>query len=119
MRRQGEINMKIAFQVITRISEDNWYSSFAYKEGKNLIVDDEIPDDIHKKMFEAGKLYDNVHVKGPFRVGEIIIVDPDTGREHGYPRRKAGKWDVDYKQFRSLERAIKFSQKLMRKGGVL
>lgn len=96
--------MKIGFQVITKIEslEGVLYDDFAVKRnGKWTVGADEIID---KEKF--------INVRIPaFELGEIVIVDLDTGREIDGAQRKPSKWVLEYEEVETLEEAIKIAQK--------
>lgn len=104
----------IVFQVVTKVSDNNHYDEMGYRKtdnsvgssGEYVYIDTKI-DNINKENF--------VQVRQIIaKVGEILIVEKEYGRElQGYfGGRNLDKWEVEYRTFKDLVKAINFSRKI-------
>jgi hypothetical protein len=48
-----------------------------------------------------------------FHLGEVLIMDDDTGREIPYPGRKPSKWSVTCEEFDDVEAAVARAREVM------
>ncbi len=101
---------EIGFQVITCVGKGNYYDMLGVKKGKTVIFDDDSLKITKANLVQAKRL--------AFKMGEILIIYKPTGREISplyrgcYSGRNADKWDVVYKEFSNLFKAIKFARKI-------
>lgn len=105
--------MRIKFYVIDKINGENYYDDLGYEAkqyGRKIVV---IPDDIDKIEKMDMKLWRGVKQEC-FRLGEIIIVDDESGREIEWPwgGRAPRKWDVEWREFDDIQKAVRYSKKV-------
>lgn len=48
-----------------------------------------------------------------FHVGEVLIVEPGSEREYGYPGRKPSKWQVTYERYADVQAACRRAQEVI------
>lgn len=69
------------------------------------------PDNNYNGVYESVGLA-GLSLRMPvFTLGEILVMD-DSGREIGGVGRKPSKWDVECREFDSLEEAVEFARSL-------
>lgn len=95
--------MKYIYAVVTAIPDirGNLYNPILYKQDGTMFME-------AMKLSSTDK--DGLSTTSPlaenFSVGEILILNPDTGREITGKQRKPGKWDIEVEEFTTLTKAI-------------